>query len=182
LCQQTFGVPLQINDDKLRSDLSSRVLLHLNRCDLIDRTLKHTKSLALFGSSNWKRWPAYAPYYRGELHKAAALREVYQSSAANLHEGPGIHFSCLNIMCAGGLLLFRRSSEARDEGGMATLFQPGAHYVEFDRANLGDQLRWITRDLVRAQRIRDSAAEFVRAEHTWRERARAIVADFKQWL
>jgi Glycosyl transferases group 1 len=175
-CRARSGHGLQL-DDVLRYDILGRTVRHVNRTDLVDAALAQSQRLALYGPVNWSRWPRYAPFYRGWLGDPAAMRRAYAESATNLHEGTGIHFRSMDVMCSGNLVLWRTTPHDHLHGGIAQQFEAGVHYVPFELENLGERLGELLDDPERAARIRVAAAQAIRAGHTWRHRAQAILRD-----
>ncbi|MBC8070150.1 MAG: glycosyltransferase family 1 protein [Deltaproteobacteria bacterium] len=175
-CRARSGHPL-LPDDVLRYDICGRTVRHVNRTDLVDAALAQTQRLALYGPVNWSRWPHYAAHYRGWLGEPAAMRRAYGESATNLHEGTGIHFRSMDVMCSGGVVLWRTTPHDHLHGGIAEQFEAGVHYVPFELGNLGERLGELLDDPARAARIRVAAAAAIRAGHTWRHRAQTILRD-----
>lgn len=175
-CLRRSGVPAAL-DDRLRYDISGRLVRTLNRRTLVDRVLEVGCSLQLFGPPNWLAWPRYAPHYARELTTPPEMRDVYASSRINLHEGAGIHWRSMDIMSTGGLLFFRESPEDHLPGGMNSLFEPEVHYVPFTIDNLPQRLAELLADPEKGARIRRNAAAEIARAHTWESRARDILRD-----
>jgi hypothetical protein len=176
VCVKRSGVPATL-DDRLRYDISGRLVRALNRRTLVDRVLEAGCSLQLFGPPNWREWPRYAPHYARELSLPSEMHEAYARSRINLHEGTGIHFRSMDIMSTGGLLFFRESPEDELPGGMNRLFEPEVHYVPFTIDNLPERMAELLADPERAARIRRNAAAEIARAHTWECRARDILRD-----
>ena len=177
-CLETSGVPLVV-DDRLAYDIDGRLVRHVNRCEIADLMLQASRGFGVFGPEQWTRWPRYAPHYRGWLNDAAELHRAYQSSAANLHEGVGLHFRSMDIMSSGGLLLFRRSEHDYHDGGIHRFFEEDVHFVAFVPGDFGDKLAHYLADPSAAQTIRTNAAREIAARHTWSHRAAEILEDLR---
>ena len=167
-------------DDALRYDICCRISRQVNRTGLIDAVLCHTDSVALYGPPNWLRWPRYAPYYRRYLETPAQMADVYRNARINLHEGEGMHFRLLDAMSAGGFLFFREASHDRLPHGIRDYFEPYEHYVPFSLDDFGEKCARYSADPAACERIRNRAAQEVRARHTWRHRAQQVLADLAQ--
>lgn len=177
-CRSRCGHGLLL-DDVLRYDILGRTVRHVNRADLVDAALSQTSRIALYGPPNWARWPQYAACYRGWLDAPPAMRRAYARAAINLHEGTGIHFRSMDVMCTGGLVLWRTTPHDHLHGGIAEQFEAGEHYVPFELETLGATIGEILGDPQRAARIRSNAAAAIRAGHTWRHRAQGILRDLE---
>jgi hypothetical protein len=175
-CVARCGHGLQL-DDRLRYDITGRTVRHVNRTDLVDAALAQTPRLAVYGPSTWANWPRYAPSYRGWLEAPPAMRRAYAQAVINLHEGTGIHFRSMDIMCTGGLVLWRTTPHDRLVGGIAEQLEPNVHYVPFELPTLGETIREVLGDPTRAATIRREAAAAIRARHTWRHRALTVLGD-----
>lgn len=176
-CRGLSGSALVL-DDRLRRDLSGRVIRELNRRDLIDATLRASASLAIYGPDKWTQWPAYAQYHRGFIECPRELHQTYVEAALSLHEGNGIHFRSMDVMGSGGLMLFRRTFADQLEGGIESRFEPGVHYMPVTLESLPSTIERLLADPRTADRIRTAAAREVAQGHTWRHRAQSILDDF----
>ena len=99
VCRDRSGHPLVL-DPTLAYDITCRVIRHLNRTELTDGALAmhaqlssqpwaarwRERWLAIWGTPNWSRWPAYAPHYRGWLDRPAAMGEAYADLVAEQGE------------------------------------------------------------------------------------------------
>ncbi len=176
-----LGVPVELADPRLRYDISCRTVRLINRTWLADTVLEVSPSFRLGGPPNWPLYPRYAPHYIGPLHGAQALGDFYRTSQFNLHEGVGPHFRVFDCLAAGGLLFCRRAADNDLPGGLASVLEPGRHYLEFgDSAELRAQTDDLVRHPERRSDIIQAARAQVEREHSWAVRARKIVDDYQR--
>jgi len=178
MIEERYGQKININDQWLRYDLGTRTVRLRNRHQLISLVLKTSDSLRIYGSENWKDWPQYQPHYYHFVDHSHDLKQIYQSTKLNLHEGINPHFRVFDAMSAGGLVFVKRTPEDSAEGGMCDFFEPFVHYVPFsddDFAELAD--KYLSDDKAR-QKIIVAAADHVHAHHTWSHRAEKIIQDY----
>ncbi|MBX7082682.1 MAG: glycosyltransferase [Nannocystaceae bacterium] len=190
VCRDRSGHPLVL-DPTLAYDITCRVIRHLNRTELTDGALAmhaqlssqpwaarwRERWLAIWGTPNWSRWPAYAPHYRGWLDRPAAMGEAYADVAVVLHEGTGMHFRSVDAMATGAVVAFRELDHETRKDGLHTVMHAGEHFVAFPLRDMQAALGELLSDRVRAQAIRDAAAAEVRARHGWQHRAAQILED-----
>lgn len=178
LVEQRHGQKIDIRDQRLRYDLSCRMVRLRNRHQLISLVLQSSGSLRIYGSENWKDWPQYRSHYHHFVDHSRELKQIYQSTKLNLHEGVGPHFRVFDAMSAGGLMFVKCTPDDHSENGMLQIFEPFVHYVPFsekDFAGLAD--KYLGDDTAR-QKIVANAADHVRAHHTWTRRAEKIIQDY----
>jgi len=178
LIEERYAQKIEIQDQQLRYDLGCRMVRLRNRHQLISPVLESSDSLRIYGSKNWKDWEQYRPHYHHFVDHPQELKQIYQSTKLNLHEGVGPHFRVFDAMSAGGLIFAKRTPDDHTEGGMLEIFEPFVHYVPFlenDFAELAD--KYLGDDTAR-QKIVTTAAEHVRAHHTWAHRAEKIIRDY----
>ncbi|OQX14502.1 MAG: hypothetical protein BWK76_14555 [Desulfobulbaceae bacterium A2] len=180
LIRELLGEDLGLEDPVLRYDIGCRSVRMMNRSELVSLALGASRSLRLYGPDNWLHWPEFAPYYIGFLTTPAQMTAVYQGSRCNLHEGVGPHFRSFDCMAAGGVLLYRRSPDDHEYGGLATLFEPGVQYLDCDSGDIREQVAACAADTRRCRAIGRAAAGEIRARHTWTHRASKILADLRE--
>jgi hypothetical protein len=164
-------------DDTLRYDLSCRIVRQYTRYTLASLALSSSSSLALYGSEGWLEWPEFKPFYQGFLSRPDVIREIYQSSRINLHDGVGIHFRSMDCMGAGGLLFYLGSYDDDRFGGMHTFFEPERHFIRVDEESFADKASFYLSRPDLCRKIADNASQLVHAEHTWRHRALTVTRD-----
>lgn len=167
-------------DEVLRYDIGCRTLREFNRRNLIDLVLSDFEDLQLYGPENWRLWPRYRHHYQRFLATSQEMREVYQSSTINLHEGVGLHFRVLDCIASGGLLFALSNPYDREYGGIETCLEPGRHFIPFSRENFRMMAkRYLANDTER-QLITESGALYVKQEHSWYRRWEKILHDIHQ--
>ncbi|OQX19095.1 MAG: hypothetical protein BWK76_05545 [Desulfobulbaceae bacterium A2] len=176
---ELIGQEVVLADPVLRYDIGCRSVRMMNRTEFVSMALAASTDLRLYGPDNWGDWPEFAPHYVGFLSTPEEMVTVYQGSRCNLHEGVGPHFRSFDCMAAGGVLLYRRSPDDREYGGLATLFEPGVHYIDCDVDDIREQVAACAGDAQRCRSIGQAAAGEIRARHTWAHRAGKILADLR---
>lgn len=171
---------LHIADEKMRYDLLARVIRHLNRGDLAEAMIRTGRDVSFFGPDNWTEWPQFAPHYRGWLSGPAAMRDAYAQTRFNFHEGEGAHFRSMDILGSGNLLVFRGTNRDRAPGGLASMFEPGVHYISCRLDSLGETLAAANDNPDALAVMRREAAAEVKRRHTWQHRAEEILDDLQQ--
>lgn len=177
LLENRYGQRVDIQDQPLRYDLGCRMVRLRNRHELIEPVLRTGGSLRIYGSENWREWPQYQPFYHYFVEHSSELKQIYQTTKLNLHEGVGPHFRVFDTMSAGGLMFVKRTPDDAAEGGMLEIFEPFVHYVPFldDFSELADKY---LNDQAARQKIIVNASKKVRAHHTWSHRAAKILQDY----
>jgi hypothetical protein len=164
-------------DEPLRYDMGCRVVRQHTRHTLASLALASSSSVALYGSEGWLEWSEFKAFYQGFLTQADQLREVYQGSRINLHDGVGIHFRSMDCMGAGGLLFYLGSPDDDSFGGMHTFFEPERHFIRVDEESFADKARFYLGRPDLRRKISDNASQRVHAEHSWRHRALTVTKD-----
>jgi len=164
-------------DESLRYDLGCKVLRLHTRQMMAALALKSSSSIRYYGSEGWLAWPEYKDFYKGFLSQAEQLREVYQNSRINLHDGVGIHFRSMDCMGSGGLLFYRGSSDDDSYGGMHTFFEPDKHFIRVDEESFSDKASFYLSRPDICQKIGQCASDLVHSKHSWRQRALTVTND-----
>ncbi|MBV8645968.1 glycosyltransferase [Paludibacterium sp.] len=149
-----------------------------DRLALANATLAAGLSLQIYGTSFWRYWPTYLPYYQGNLRWASELADVYRRTSFNVHNGCfGMHSRVLECMGSGGSIFVCTGRFDDPEYDIRRHFTPGEHYVPFDMETAAETFsEWRGRDAA-LRDIAMNAAEQTRQHHTWRHRAQQILAD-----
>jgi Glycosyl transferases group 1 len=158
-------------------DIACRLMRGLGRRRLLDLAVASQRSLVLYGSENFRLYPAYAPAYQRFVETAAELAALYQSAGLTLHDGVGVHFRTFDCMGAGGLICYARSPDDDVFGGINTCFEPDLHYVSVTPQTFSDQVERYLSDEGARRRLADAAARRVHRDHTWAKRTEQILAD-----
>jgi hypothetical protein len=180
IASEMLGTPVTITDQKLRYDISCRSIRIMNRKKLMRLALKSTDSMRIFGSPYWSTYPEFAPYYMKFLNDPNEIRNAYQTTRVNLHEGVGLHNRTFDCMGAGGVLFHYRSPDDDEYGGINTFFDPDVHYVSFDERDYEEKFSHFVQDQEKRKKMGRAAAELVHANHTWKHRALQVMADINE--
>ncbi|MCF6209695.1 MAG: glycosyltransferase [Gammaproteobacteria bacterium] len=167
----------RISDRTMKYDIETRSTRMINRQHAIDSALSVSTAISIHGSTNWLEWDRYRPHYRGYLNSHQDIREVYQRSKLNLHEGIGLHFRTLDCMGAGGLLAFKPTSRDGDPDGINSHFEPFRHYIPLDIGGDRKHLKYYLQNEKEISRIAEEASKLAHQQHTWQVRCKKIVAD-----
>lgn len=168
-------------DDIMRYDIGCRTIRMLYRKKLVDLILQISKDIRIFGSSNWEKWPEYKDYYISFLSNPLDIRNVYQTSRINLHEGVALHFRSIDCLASGGLLFYFEDSPADDANeSICRYFEPDRHFILFNKDNLAEKARYYLSDEQSRRKIGQSASHETMQNHTWHHRWRKILSDIKR--
>ena len=167
-------------NEVLRYDIGCRSIREFNRRKLIDLVLSKYDDLRLFGPENWQHWPRYGMHYRGFLSSPEQMREVYQSTKINLHEGVGLHFRVLDCLASRGLLFALSNPYDKEYGGIETCLEPGNHYIPFTEEDFYEKANYYLVHEKDRQRLAENAASFVKKEHSWFRRWQKVLADIER--
>lgn len=178
LIEERYGNKVEIADQRLRYDLGCRMIRLRNRHQLMSLVLENSASVRIYGSENWKDWPQYRPHYHHFVDHSYELKQIYQSTKLNLHEGVGPHFRVFDAMSAGGLMFVKRTPDDKAEGGILEIFEPFVHYVPFSEHDFAEHADKYLHDAQARQIIVNNAAQQIRAKHTWTQRAAKIIKDY----
>ena len=167
-----------IDDTKLRYDIQVRSARVCSRQELMHNALDISKDIKIFGTPNWSKWRAFKPYYKKFLYRCGHIRNVYQSSRLNLHNGIGIHFRSLDCMASGGVIVYRSTSRDNHHEGINSHFEPFRHYIPLNDDY--EKVRFYLNNPNKRYKISKEASELVKQKHTWAKRCEKITQDLKR--
>jgi hypothetical protein len=151
----------------------------IERADLVRRAMAVASPIRLFSSNAWTYWPEFRSSYCGYLATPDLVREAYQSTRVNLHNGSlAVHYRTIDCMASGRLIMVKDTPYDHGIAGMRRLFNPGEHYLAFDDDNFEAVARDAIADAPMRARIGRAAHEAVKSAHTWRHRAEQVARDF----
>ncbi|MBF0611557.1 MAG: glycosyltransferase family 1 protein [Magnetococcales bacterium] len=175
--QQATGCHWQSLPQSLQHDLTMRSRRLYNRQRFIDHIFTVSQQVALFGTGGWSKWPHYAPYFGGYLGDIDRLRQVFQASRINLHDGLPSHFRVFDCLASGGFLFFRQPLRPLSQLGIQELLTPGEDFILVNDDNFAPLARyWLDHPDQRRQ-FSQRTAEKVANNHTWKVRAERILHD-----
>lgn len=154
----------------------------LDRVALIDRVLKISDSLELYGLG-WDRHEKYKSYSKGVISTQNGLLDTYSKSRINLANnthGLGLHSRNLECMAIGGFIFTHESPHDDKLGGMLTSFEPEIHFGIYSVENIVDEAkRWLKERKKRSD-VGQNAAKVIKSKHMWCHRASQILEDLKR--
>ena len=166
------------NDMGLFDEIAVRTI---ERADLVRRAMAVASPIRLFSSDAWTYWPEFRSSYCGYLATPDLVREAYQSTRVNLHQGSlAVHYRTIDCMASGRLIMVKDTPYDQGVAGMRRFVNPGEHYLAFNDDNFEDVARNAIADASLRDRIGRAAHEAVRAAHTWRHRAEQVVRDLRE--
>jgi hypothetical protein len=199
-CEQTHESCVKIIDQmvtdllgyscKLSQDMYYDLLVRLkrmnNRTDLIDFALRHSDSIAIYGSLNWREWQQYRRFYQYFIESPLEINKIHQCSMINLHDGVSFHFRSIDCMASGGLLMWydhrdgdKLDTSKRGSGiytrGLSNYFLPQFHYYEFTWMNFDDVYRQIKSINYQGSNAQKETLALIKNYHTWDARAAQII-------
>ncbi|MBX7083687.1 MAG: glycosyltransferase, partial [Nannocystaceae bacterium] len=158
---------------------------HVERVRVADELLDAGVPLSLYGRG-WAEIPRFAPHARGEVAPGPALREMYQRHKVVLHINTrcNLHPRVLEAMASGGFVLARSDGDYdHAPGGVAEALEPDRELCLFvDRDDMLAKIRRALDDEPWRQGFVRAGAARVHADHTYRARARTMVAALHQRL
>jgi len=149
-----------------------------DRINLARAAHKSGLDLQIYGYEGWLLWAEFALDYRGNLRWKSDLAQVYRHTQFNLHNGAfGMHSRVLDCMASGGSIFVSTGRYADND--IQHHFVDGEHYIATEIETWADTLAsWRGRSK-ELRAIGHNAAEEVLKHHTWRHRAREIIADLE---
>lgn len=169
-CEMTWEQCLAIDDTVVRT---------VERRNILNAALSVSNNVSIWGPNKWRKWPEFAPYYKGELPLAALDTDVYQASRLNVHTGiVAVHARSVDCMASGGFVMINRTSIDNKPGGINQFFAAGEHYANYDVDDFGEVARRYLADPTARERIAAEGRRAVLAAHTWKHRAQQILKDF----
>lgn len=171
-------------------DLLIRIKRMTNRTELIDFALRHSDSISIYGSPNWKNWGKYQRFYRHFIDCPCDINQVHQSADINLHDGISFHFRSIDCMASGGLLMWYdyRDGDKYDTynpgravytRGLSDFFQPQYHYFEFKWLDFDDVYGQVKELNYQGSAAQKETLALVRNHHTWDARVSRILEDIQ---
>ena len=156
------------------------VVRTIERADLVRRAMAVASPIRLFSSDAWTYWPEFRSSYCGYLPTPDLVREAYQSTRVNLHQGClALHYRTIDCMASGRLIMVKNTPYDRGIAGIRRFFNPGEHYVAFDDDDFEDVAQRVIADTPLRERIGAAAHAEVKANHTWRHRADQVIRDLR---
>jgi hypothetical protein len=167
------------DDKKIRYDLSCRIVRQMNRSNLIDLVLENYTSLRIYGTKTWSQYKRYKVYYNKYISSPIDIKELFQTSRINLHEGVGLHDRTFSILGSGGFLFYKKSPDDDKYGGINTFFEPYKHYIPFNDNDFLYLSKKYLQDKAKRKSISVNASKLVHDNHKWSDRTRKIINDLK---
>lgn len=166
-------------------DFLVRVKRMNNRTGLINYALRHTQSLAIYGSENWRLWPEFKQFYKHYVDDPFEINRIHQSAKINLHDGVGFHFRAIDCMASGGLLMWYIEGDYDDyqpgevvyTRGLADFFQAQSHYYEFKWLNFEEVYQLAKEVNYWGSKAQKEVLKIIAEHHTWDSRAKQVIAD-----
>jgi hypothetical protein len=150
----------------------------IERKKLLEAVLTVSASLEIYGPPPWRRWPQFAPYYKGFVDDPRDLDTVFQNTRINLHNsGLSMHFRVLDCLAAGGFLMVSETSRDFDPGGIRNYLEPARHYASYAIDEAAAVAAHYLDDPQARMRIAAEGRRAVLASHTWAHRAAQILQD-----
>ncbi len=151
---------------------------HVDRVRIADCILAAGLPLVLYGRG-WADIERFAPHARGAIAPGEPLRRMYQGHKVVLHINTrcNLHPRVLEAGAAGGFVLARSDGDFDlVPGGVSDFLEVGRELCVFtDPADLVAKIRRAFTDEPWRQRFVQAARQRVRRDHTYAERARAML-------
>lgn len=184
IVSELLGHASELNKD-MYYDLLIRIKRMSNRTKLIDFALRHSDSLAIYGSENWRIWSKYKRFYKYFVESPNEINVIHQKSKINLHDGVGFHFRAIDCMASGGLLMWYIEGEydSYEPGqviytrGLADFFQAQFNYFEFKWLNFDEVYDEAKRFNYQGSIAQQETLKIIKSHHTWDCRVKQIMED-----
>jgi len=183
---------LSINENSLDTDiyydLMERTKRLNNRVELLNFALKKSDSVAIYGSPNWKEWPAYKKYYKYFIDCSNEMNVIHQTSMINLHDGVSFHFRAIDCMASGGVVFFydnnvgqnyRGRRELAPVRGLHDFFDHQWHFYTFRENNFDDVYENFIRNNDSQNKAKSEMINIINSHHTWGHRVNKILNDIE---
>jgi len=159
-------------------DLMEKTKRLKNRVELLDLALKKSDSVAIYGSPNWKEWPAYQKYYKYFIDCPHEMNVIHQSSKINLHDGVSFHFRAIDCMASGGNIFWYDNSDNGERGrGLHDFFDNKKHFYMFRAENFDEVYEDFKRNSESKNKAQNDIISIINAQHTWEHRVNKILND-----
>ncbi len=150
----------------------------IDRRTILESIIGLGGSLDIYGPLNWRQWPQFAPFHRGNIENPVDLDPVFQSTRINLHNsGMSMHHRVMDCLAAGGFLLVNETPRDFDVGGIRHYLEPGRHYASYAVDEVAAVARHYLADDEGRARIAAEGRQEILASHTWAHRAAQILGD-----
>ncbi|EGW22478.1 glycosyltransferase [Methylobacter tundripaludum] len=164
-------------------DLMEKTKRLNNRAELLGIALKRSDSIAIYGSLNWKEWPAYRKYYKYFINCPSEMNIAHQSSAINLHDGVSFHFRAIDCMASGGVIFWYDNTvvykEQKRVRGLYDFFDDQCHFYTFREDNFDEAYENFKRNSGSVNKIKNDIISIINSHHTWDHRVNKIINDIK---
>ncbi|EKD38830.1 MAG: hypothetical protein ACD_75C00595G0001, partial [uncultured bacterium] len=169
---------IDIDNLTLRYDILYRSRRIKIRQTTIDSVMPISRNIRIYGPDNWEKWPEYNPFYQRFIDNPHELRDIYQSTRLNLHEGVSLHMRLLDCFASGGCLLYLNPDERANTGkGILFFFEEGEHYLKAEEDDFTTQVKEYLANKELCDKIGLNASRIIHSEHTWQHRAQKVVKD-----
>jgi hypothetical protein len=167
-----------VTRQEIRRVFDEDLVRTVERKQVMEAILTVSKSLEIFGPPTWKKWPQFAPYYRGFVADPRELDPIFQTTRINLHNGVlTMHFRLLDCLAAGGFMMVNETDLDFLPGGIRTHFEPYRHYVPYPIDDAAAVAKAYLADAEARRRIAAQGRRAVLAAHTWTHRTAKILDD-----
>lgn len=164
-------------------DLMEKTKRLNNRAELLGIALKRSDSIAIYGSLNWKEWPAYRKYYKYFINCPSEMNIANQSSAINLHDGVSFHFRAIDCMASGGVIFWYDNTvvyrEQKRVRGLYDFFDDQCHFYTFREDNFDEVYENFKRNSGSVNKIKKDTISIINSRHTWDHRVNKIINDIR---
>ncbi len=162
----------------LMSFFDEHLFRTISRQAVADGMLAASKNVAFFGDNNWRAWPRFAPFYRGNLMRPHDLANAYRQTRLNVHDSIiSLHHRTFEVMGCGRPLLVNHNLFDVGELAITQFFTPGEDFLYYEQGSVEEVAREALADREKLEQIGRNAARRIAEGHLWRHRAEQIVRD-----
>lgn len=154
----------------------------VERKEMIDLALSVSKSLRIYGPTEWHRWEIYKDNYKGHLVPLDMIANAHSTAKINLHSGNWTwgHWRVMESMACARPIMIQQTPRDDKPGEILDNFEPYTHYIPWNQGNFVDNAKKYLKDDEACKKMGEEARKVILAKHTWRHRAEQILKDLKE--
>ena len=162
-------------------DITSRAIRQIRRNAALKLCSCVSSSIKIYGTSNWKEYPAYRRYYSGFLNNLADIREAMQQGRIIINDIFFPHFRTFEAM-ASGITVATSTPPGHYGNDWENLnFIEGKDYISLNifSHNINSIKRYL-QDTPKQEEVTKNAYFKVTKYHTWAHRAEKVLRDVRR--
>lgn len=165
--------------DEILYEIENLLMRAQSRKAVIDKVLRVSDSLRLFGITGWDTYPEFRDKFRGPLPSEIDVRNAFLSTRVNLHNAMSqVHARVLDCMATGSAILVNETNDVSGNSpdSLRATMESGVDYFEYNADNLTEIAKEAVENTERRKKVAAAGRKAVLAHHTWAQRADQLIS------